>query len=188
MPSSFELNDIGRIPSPGDNLAIAIRRLERGTQVVSNGAVFELSNTVLEGHRFAVQRIPRGAQLLSWGLPFGLAIRDIAPGTYACNASILATLRDRSIDFDLPTEPNFEDHIEPYNLDESRFRPGVQVPLHTTPRTFLGYQRSGGRGVGTRNCIVLLGTTSRTASYVKQLEARLKGLAETLPKIGELGG
>ena len=68
MPPSFELNDIGRIPNPGDNLAIAIRRLEKGTQVVSNGAVVELSNTVLEGHRFAVQPIPRGAALLSWGI------------------------------------------------------------------------------------------------------------------------
>jgi len=183
MPSSYNLNDIGRIPSPGDNLAIAIRRLEKGTQIVSIGAVFELNNTVLEGHRFAVQPIPRGGQLLSWGLPFGLAIRDIVPGTYACNASILATLRDRSIDFELPTEPNFEDHIEPYKLDESRFRPGEQVPLHATPRTFLGYQRSGGRGVGTRNCIVLLGTTSRTASYVKQLEARLKGVAGAFPNV-----
>ncbi|HEX2521445.1 MAG TPA: UxaA family hydrolase, partial [Terriglobia bacterium] len=183
MPSSFDLSDISRTPSPGDNLAIAIRRLEKGIQVVSNGAVFGLSNTVLEGHRFAVQPIRRGGQLLSWGLPFGLATQDIVPGTYACNASILATLRDRSIDFELPTEPNFEDHIEPYNFDESRFRPGVQVPLRATPRTFMGYQRSGGRGVGTRNCIVLLGTTSRTASYVKQLEARLKGVAQAIPNI-----
>ncbi|MCI0421704.1 MAG: UxaA family hydrolase, partial [Acidobacteria bacterium] len=183
MPASFQLNDIGRIPSPGDNLAIAIRRLEIGTKVVSGGAAFELDNTVLEGHRFAVQPIPSAATLLSWGLPFGLAIRDIAPGAYACNASILAALRDRSIDFELPAEPNFEDHIEPYRFDESRFRPGVQVPLHTTPRSFLGYPRSGGRGVGTRNCIVLLGTTSRTASYVKQLEARLKSLARAFPNI-----
>ncbi len=80
MPSSFELNEIGRIPSPGDNLAIGIRRLEKGTQVLSKGAVFELSNTVLEGHRFAVQPIPSGTPLLSWGLPYGLAIRDILPG------------------------------------------------------------------------------------------------------------
>ena len=68
MPSSFNLSDIGRIPSPGDNLAIAIRRLEKGTQVVSNGAVFELSNTVLEGHRFAVQPIPRGGPVALLGI------------------------------------------------------------------------------------------------------------------------
>src|SRR5262245_10066735 len=183
MPASFDLDDIGRIPSPGDNLAIAIRRLEKGTPVTSSGAAFELSHTVLEGHRFAVQPIASGAPLLSWGLPFGLAIRDIEPGAYACNASILATLRDRSIDFELPAKANFEDHIEPYRLDESLFRPGIQVPLHGVPRTFMGYRRSGGRGLGTRNCIVLLGTTSRTASYVKQLEGRLKGLAASLPNI-----
>src|SRR5262245_26689643 len=129
MPASLELNVIARIPSPGDNLAIAIRRLEKGTLIIADDTEFALSNTVLEGHRFAIQPIPRGASLLSWGLPFGLATQEIAPGTYACNGSILAALRDRSIDFELPTEPNFEDHIEPYRLDESRFRPGVQVPL-----------------------------------------------------------
>lgn len=59
MSSSFELTEIGRIPSFGDNLAIAIRRLDKGTEVVSNGAAFELNNMVLEGHRFAVQPIPR---------------------------------------------------------------------------------------------------------------------------------
>jgi len=183
MPSSFHLKEIGRIPSPGDNLAIAIRGLERETKIVAHDGEFALSHNVLEGHRFAIQTIPKGAPLLSWGLPFGLAIRDIAPGSYACNASILAALRDRSIDFELPGEPNFEDHIESYHLDESRFRPGTQVPLHATARTFRGYLRTDGRGVGTRNCIVLLGTTSRTASYVKQLEARLRGVAEELPNI-----
>ena len=183
MTSSFRLSEIGRIPSPGDNLAIAIRRLDKGTRILSDGGEFSLSHTVLEGHRFAIQPISKGAALLSWGLPFGLAIRDIALGTYACNASILTALRDREIDFKLPTEANFEDHIEPYRLDESRFRPGVQVPLHAQPRTFLGYRRGGGRGVGTRNCVVLLGTTSRTASYVKQLEARLKGAGASFPNI-----
>src|SRR5262245_44795086 len=181
--TSFRLSEIGRIPSPGDNLAIAIRRLDKGTRIYSDAGEFPLSHTVLEGHRFAIQPISKGAALLSWGLPFGLAIQDITPGTYACNASILAALRDRDIDFELPTEANFEDHIEPYRLDESRFRPGVQVSLHAQPRTFLGYRRGSGRGVGTRNCIVLLGTTSRTASYVKQLEAKLKGVAEAFPNI-----
>ncbi len=50
-------------------------------------------------------------------------------------------------------------------------------------RSFLGYQRESTRGVGTRNYIVLLGTTSRTASYVKQLESRLKGLASAYPNV-----
>lgn len=180
---SFQLREIGRIPAPEDNLAIAIRRLEKGTRVTYEGAGFHLRHTVLEGHRFAIHPIKAGQSLLSWRLPFGLAIRDIAPGDYACNASILAILRDRSIDFQLPGEPNFQDHIEPYRMDESRFRPGEQVPLDSHRRSFLGYPRGGNRGVGTRNCIVLLGTTSRTASYVKQLESRLKALSGQVQNI-----
>ncbi|MBM3803715.1 MAG: altronate dehydratase [Acidimicrobiia bacterium] len=177
MSTSFQLNEVSRIPSATDNLAIAVRRIEKGSRVSCEDGAFTLSHTVLEGHRFAVRPIPRGSALLSWGLPFGIAVHAISPGTYACNASILAVLRDRSIDFELPTEPNFEDHIQAYRLDESSFRPGVQVARHATPRTFLGYRRAGGRGTGTRNCIVLLGTTSRTASYVRQLERRLRGTA-----------
>ena len=41
-----------------------------------------------------------------------------------------------------------------------------------TPRTFAGYRRPGRRGVGTRNTIVILGTTSHTASFARQLTAR----------------
>ena len=174
MTTTFELSEIGRIPSPGDNLAIAIRRLEAGTGVVRRGTEFPLNSTVLEGHRFAIRPIATGDKLLSWGLPFGLATRDIHPGDYACNEQILAALRERNIDFELPKESNFRDHIEPYRLDETLFRPGNQVPLHSSFRTFLGYRRAPSRGVGTRNFIVLLGTTSRTASYVRQLEARTR--------------
>jgi altronate dehydratase len=183
MTLSSYLNDVARIPGPGDNLAIATRRLECGTRISHDGAEFVLDFTVLEGHRFAIRAIPAGKELLSWGLPFGIAIRDIAPGNYACNAQILAALRDRSIDFELPAQPNFEDHIEPYRFDETSFRPGIQVPLHSASRSFLGYRRENTRGVGTRNYIVLLGTTSRTASYVKQLETRLKGLAKAYPNV-----
>ena len=48
------------------------------------------------------------------------------------------------------------------------------MPLHAERGTFAGYPRPGGRGVGTRNVIVLLGTTSLSGSFVKALEARLR--------------
>ena len=41
-------------------------------------------------------------------------------------------------------------------------------------RPFTATARGAERGVGTRNYIVLLGTTSLTGSFVRQLEARLK--------------
>ena len=120
-------DDIGRIPAPGDNVAIATRRLEAGTVVVHEGRSWPLTHTVLEGHRFVLEPIAAGAPLLSWGLPFGRATRDLSPGEYVCNEKILKVLAERSIDFALPAEANFRDHMETYAFDPGTFKPGAQV-------------------------------------------------------------
>ncbi len=176
----YDLHDIGRLPAPGDNVAIATRRVEAGTAVAAGDARFAIDCTILEGHRFAIAPIPAGGALLSWGLPFGYATRDIAPGEYVRNAKILAALRGRAIDFPLPPDANFRDTaLEPYALDEGAFRPGVQAPPYPPEalRRFMGYARGGDRGVGTRNYVVVLATTSRTGSWARALEERLAGLA-----------
>jgi urease gamma subunit len=54
MTQLYSLHEIARLPAPGDDAAIATRRLERGTRVSYNGAEFVLDADVLEGHRFAV--------------------------------------------------------------------------------------------------------------------------------------
>ena len=183
MPAC-RLEDIARLAEPGDNVAIVSRRLEAGTDLVGDsGASFSLAHTLLEGHRFAVQPIPAGESVLSWGLPFGRATRDIAPGDYICNADILDALRVRKVDFALPDQPNFEDRVVPYELDESTFAPGKQVPLIENPPTFEGYDRGPGRGVGTRNYIILLGVTSQTAGFVRRLESMLKDQAARYPNV-----
>ena len=175
--NAIALQEIGRIPAPGDNVAIATRRLSAGAQVEFSDGVASLPHTILEGHRFAIEPIAEGELLLSWGLPFGRALRPIEPGEYVCNAGILEALRLRNLDFALPLHANFENFVAPYTLDEQAFRPGAQVPLHAERGTFEGYPRPGGRGVGTRNGIVLLGTTSLNGSFVKALEARLRAVA-----------
>jgi altronate dehydratase len=185
---------------------MATRRLEAGTRVSYEGSEFTIGYTVLEGHRFAVEPITEGEDLLSWGLRFGRAIRDIAPGDYACNEKILRVLHERlgvspereeedpegtsdqgggrvpggqvEAGLRLPKEPNFSDaELEPYVLDEEGFRPGLQVPLHDEPRTFMGYRRGAGRGVGTRNYIVVMGLTSRLTGFVRALELEMNGVA-----------
>ena len=183
MSQSYAFHEIGRLPLPGDNVAIATRRLNAGTQISYNDQHFTLDYTVMEGHRFAVQPIAPGQELLSWELPFGVALKALQPGNYVCNAAMLDALRVRSLDFALPSEPNFADRIKPYVIDEKNFQPASPVPLYEKPRTFLGYRRAPSRGVGTRNFIVLLGTTSRTSSYVRQLEARLKETVKAYPNI-----
>ena len=176
---TLDFDDAGRFPAPGDNVAIATRRLEAGTRVSHEDREFTVGHTVLEGHRFAVRNIPEGEDLLSWGLRFGRAVRDIAPGDYVCNPKILKALSERHVDFELPPEPNFHDaELQPYALDEENFRPGEPVPLYDEPRAFVGYRRGGDRGVGTRNYVVVLGVTSRVSGYAKALEARLAGLSD----------
>jgi altronate dehydratase len=183
MPSTFSFHDIARLPIASDNVAVVIQRLEAGTEIIDGDRRYTLSHTMLEGHRFAVKPIAVGEALLSWGLPFGYAIAPIQPGDYVANEAMLEALGGRSIDFALPERPNFEDHIEPYRFDESAWQPVEQVSRYAEDRTFMGYLRSDGRGVGTRNYIVLLGTTSRTGSFVKQLEERLKGITADYPNV-----
>lgn len=162
---------------PGDNVAIATRKLQAGTVITRGSDTFQLSHSILEGHRFAVVPIQKGEFLLSWELPFGVALKPIAPGDYVCNEKILQALAIRRIDFELPAEANFENHLVPFALDEQQFRPGQQVPRRTATGTFNGYARSGGRGVGTRNYLVVLGTSSLTASFARSLAEKFKDAA-----------
>ncbi len=175
MSQTLHFDEIARLPMAGDNVAIATRPLDAGTHIEYDGQTFALNYGLLEGHRFAVKPIASGQDLLSWELPFGEAIADIQPGHYVCNEGILEALRLRNLSFELPAAPNFIDRIEPYQLDADTFTPGQQVEGSAAAPTFSGYGRGGDRGVGTRNYIVILGTTSRTASYARTLATRLNG-------------
>ena len=170
----LDFDDVARLPMPGDNVAVATRRLDAGTRIRRSGAVFELDFTVLQGHRFAVEPIRQEEALLSWELPFGIATRDLDPGHYVCNEGMLAALGRRSaVGFALPAQANFADRIRPHRLTESEFRPGRQVDLAAVEAPgFEGYER-GVRGVGTRNYVVVLGTSSRTGSFARNLAACL---------------
>ncbi len=172
-----------RLPIEGDNCAIATRTLEPGVRVSIEGSGFELSHTVLEGHRLTVKPIPRGAPLLSWGLPFGTALRDLHPGEWVCNEAMLSELRLRRLNLELPESSNFSDVFEPFRFIESEFEPGRQVSTTVSLPGFEGYRREGGRGVGTRSYIVLLATTSRASSYVRLLRDRVAEAVAARPDI-----
>ncbi len=176
---------------PADNVAIATRRLEAGTRISLDptmgeegaGGEITLSHTVMEGHRFVHAPIPAEAPLLSWGLPFGYSLRALEPGEYVCNEKILASLKHRTLDFELPAEPNFRDNLRVYELDAAGFRAGRQVERHAQPRTFQGFRRGGERGVGTRNFILVLGTTSLGSGFARALAARFEGRLGAYPNV-----
>lgn len=182
MTEAYTLDQVARLPAPGDNVAIATQRLEAGTRIRLDSGVVTLDTAVLEGHRIAVKPLAAGEALLSWGFPFGFATRPIAAGEYVCNAATLESLRERNLDFELPREANFRNYLEHYHYDPTAFRPAPQVPLYPEPRTFLGYRRPG-RGVGTRNMIVVLGVTSSAASYARVLALRAHPLSKSYPNV-----
>lgn len=167
------LDDIAILPTPQDNAAVATGRIEAGTPVALASGTVVLPHTVPEGHRFAVAAVREGADLLSWGLPFARATRDIEAGDYLGTGRILEVLGERNVPGVFPSEPNIENRaLDPYVLDERTLRPGRAPDLHPDPGTFLGHDRGPGRGVGTRNHLVVLGTSSRTASYAQALADR----------------
>ena len=179
----LQLHEIGRLPDPVDNCAIAIRDLAGGTNVKSGDRAFTLSHTVLEGHRFAIRPILSGAELTSWGQRFGVATRDIAPGEYVMNEGVQVELQRRNLDFDLPATPNFDNQITPFAFDGAGFRPAAPLPRHNEMRYFQGYLRGGGRGVGTRNMIVILGTSSLAAGFARTLAQLTGAMAAGFPNV-----
>lgn len=181
MTIAFEA--VGRLPHPEDNVAIATRALEAGTIIAFEGRSFAIGHSLLEGHRFAVRAIHTGETLLSWGQPFGLAISEIVPGDYVCNEGVIRELSRRPIPFSLPTTPNFVNDLPPFVFDETQFKPAPPLALYPDVKTFMGYRRPGNRGVGTRNTIVLLGTSAFTGGFVKALETKLKSAADKYPNI-----
>ncbi len=183
VAASSDFSAVARLPAPTDNVAIAAKRVEVGTEVRYNRTRFRLSHTVLEGHRFATQSIAVGAPLLSWGLPFGVASQPIAPGDYVCNQKMIDSLSIRNLNFKMPETPNFSDMMLPYVLKEREFSPGEQVTRYQQDRCFLGYRRPGHRGVGTRNYIVVMGTTARTASFVRRLTSQFVDVAKMYPNV-----
>ncbi|MGA1196339.1 MAG: UxaA family hydrolase, partial [Candidatus Latescibacterota bacterium] len=183
MPVLKQFAEVARLPLPNDNVAIATRPLNAGTQIKHHDNIFTLSHNLLEGHRFAIAPITEGDYLLSWGLPFGVATRAIHPGDYACNPQILDALRLRDLPFDLPNEPNFKDRIVPYELDQDHFKSGTQVTRYAKMGTFQGFKRPNNRGVGTRNDIVIIGTSSQTASFAKTLCQSLSPKLSAYPNI-----
>jgi len=182
-PITVPFQTVARLAAPSDNVAIAIARIEAGTVVPMEGQTLTCPHTVLEGHRFAVKSMAAGDLLLSWALPFGRATRAIAPGDYVSNPSMLEAMMVRDHQLSLPSKANFEDRIAPFQLDEVTFVPAPPVELFERPRTFDGFRRAGGRGVGTRNFVVILGTTSRTASVARELAKRFQPLVRLYPGI-----
>ena len=80
---------------PGDNVAIAIRRLGCGQwRLKTTGSVSVLSHTVMEGHRFATRgRLSQRRAVAFLGIAVWLCrCGTIEPGEYVCKQGMLDAL------------------------------------------------------------------------------------------------
>ncbi|NWK54178.1 UxaA family hydrolase [Verrucomicrobiaceae bacterium N1E253] len=171
------LEEIARFPIVGDNAAIALKDLKQGTCIQNGEDVLELQHDVLTGHRFASEAIPRGSYITSWHYPFGKAACDIEAGEYLCNEHVLFRLSlqedTRFTALKLPAEANFTDDIDAYSFDAGAWEAPAAVDEYQNSGSFMGYNR-GARGTGTRNHLVILGTSATNAPLVEKLEHAFK--------------
>lgn len=181
--SEIQFAQLARLPASGDNVAIATKVIEAGTEVVDGEHSYCISHTVLEGHRFAARELQTDEFLLSWGQPFGKALRTIAPGEYICNDKILVALTERHVDFNIPNAANFEDYMQRYEVDADSFTAGSQIELAETPGAFMGFKRHASRGIGTRNFIVVIGTTSRSGPFAQALADSFENIQQQYPNV-----
>ena len=183
MARVLPFRDVAVMTAADDNVAIARHPLEPGTAIQTGSETWDVPYLVLEGHRFAVRPIKKDNALLSWGLSFGTALRDIRPGEYVSNQRMLDALPAMGVNRGLPASPNFEDNRIDFRLEKDAFGAGEQVPLHENPGCFEGFARTGNRGVGTRNFVILLGTSSRVGAFARAAANRLNDAATHMPNV-----
>ncbi len=169
------LQSVAVIPAPQDNCAVALRMLAAGTVVAAGDLTWPLRHDVPEGHRFTIRPVPQGDVLTSWGYPFGEALEPLPPGTYLCNRLMLDELPYMEELRCRPERANFRDWYRIVRPSAARWRAGSPPVRDGWTDTFDGYARGPRRGVGTRNCLVILAVSSRVNPLVRALAERLGG-------------
>lgn len=174
------LAEVARLADPRDNVAIAIRDLEAQTLIQGpDGPAFRLSHPVLEGHRFLISETTSGQALLSWNLPFGMATRNLSPGTWLLNEMMRQELGVRGLPFAIPDQSNFADHRLAVSFDPAAHATAPQVEPATERLTFEGFARSSRRGTGTRNHLAVIAMSSTLGPLAEELAGAFEGIRDS---------
>lgn len=135
---------------PNDDVAVARRPVEEGSEVTVHGRKLITRSSVPLGHKVAVRAASTGAPIRKYGQIIGFASKPIAVG----------------------------DHVHVHNLDcgayERDYEYATAVPRPLIPdgeHFFQGYFRPDGR-VGTRNYLALASTVNCSATVCKAIAER----------------
>lgn len=145
---------------PEDNVAIAIRDLEPGTEVLDGVVTVE---KVPQAHKIALTDIPKGADVVRYGVVLGHTLEDIAKGRWINEHMI-----------DLPVAPP---------LDQMEYGTNI-VPMEDLPdptvTTWDGFRNPNGGFGGTRNILAIQTAGQCVEGVVNVALDRIKH--ELLPK------
>lgn len=67
---------------PSDNVAVALKPLEKGVEVEFPGGKLTVGEPIPAGHKVALVPIPKGSYVVKYGAPIGRALEDINPGDW----------------------------------------------------------------------------------------------------------
>ena len=149
------------LPHASDNVAVATQDATVGdTGTTQFGSSIRLNSDVPVGFRVAVEDIECGDNLLSWGNVFGVANSDIKTGQAIYNKASVEALRESGRITTSGITENFIDYSSKYSSDSICVANRTRTVNTKTVPTFLGYQRDGNRGIGTRNYIAVVATSS----------------------------
>jgi altronate hydrolase len=155
---------------PEDNIAVAAKNIDQGTELQFQDNKFTLGKRVGMGHKLAVRPIKKGEAVYKYGQIIGFASQDIAPG----------------------------DHVHVHNVGADSFerdyafcRDCPPPPAAAEPRTFMGYDRGADRPdhlrYGTRNYIAIISTVNCSASTSKYISERFRS-TDLLKKYANVDG
>ncbi len=131
-----------------DNVAVALKELEKETLVSFGDESITLIETIPAGHKFALKDIIKNEIVVKYGFPIGYAKEDIKVGAWIHTQNIKTTLGDI--------------------LDYS-YHPSYTKVESTEKAYFNGYRRSDGK-VGIRNEIWIIPTVGCVNSIASALE------------------
>ena len=172
------------LPHPRDNVAVATQDGAVGDSGTTQlGSSIKLVSDVPVGFRVAIEDIECGDKLLSWGNVFGVANSDIKIGQAIYNNASVEALKDSFRTTTDPITENFIDHSSDYSADSICVVNRTRTINSKTAPKFLGYERGGGRGIGTRNYIAVVATSSLAATCARLIVQEVNHFTHNLENL-----
>lgn len=139
--------------NPADNVAVAIKPLEKGEKVTVDGKELILASDVPAGHKFLLKDCEQGENIIKYGYPIG-------------------HLRERHVCGDFIDDKNIKTNLE--GLLEYTYTPvDTVLDIENRHMTFNGYRRANGL-VGIRNEVWIVPTVGCVNGIANRLAELLR--------------